>query len=316
MSVRRSKGTGSQSQQAPAPRRPRRSRPVVGAAGRKGPAAPVRVSPEPRPARAADRPRQKRATFDIAAPRVTLNPWPGARDWRASRPKFAAAVLVVLLLGAIYAMFNLDLFYVADAEVVGNKLVSRAEVQQAAGVRGWNIFFVEPDQVAAAVRTLPEFQDVQVYATLPNTVEIFTTERKPVFVWEVGGKNYWVDAQGIAMRPRGLVPNGWHVRDAEGQPGQYGARVNPDAFNAAVSLINVWKESPKFFEWTKEHGLTLRDSHGWLIYFGSASQMSDKLIALNIVTNQLLRDKRSVVFIDLGSGLPYYQEVATQATTP
>jgi hypothetical protein len=34
---------------------------------------------------------------------------------------------------------------------------------------------------------------------------------------------------------------------------------------------------------------------------------------LNIVTTQLLRDKRNVTFIDLGSGLPYYQEFASQA---
>jgi hypothetical protein len=123
-----------------------------------------------------------------------------------------------------------------------------------------------------------------------------------------------VDDDGIAMRPRGTVSNGWHVRDAEGKAVQYGERINPDAFNAAVSLINNWKDAPRYFEWTKAHGLTLRDEHGWLVYFGSASQMQDKVTALHIVTTQLLRDKRTISFVDLGSGLPYYQEVASKTT--
>jgi hypothetical protein len=111
-----------------------------------------------------------------------------------------------------------------------------------------------------------------------------------------------------------MVPNGWHVRDAEGKTVHYGERINPDAFNAAVSLINVWQDAPRYFEWTKGHGLTLRDEHGWLVYFGSASQMRDKVTALQIVTTQLLKDNRAVAFVDLGSGLPYYQEAAGKTT--
>ncbi len=302
-----SRRRSSQYERQPTPRRTRRSRPVVGGAPR------VRVvKPEPR----AEPPRNqtKRATFDIAAPRIVLNPWGTTRDWRASRPKFVAALLIVLLGGALYAMFSLDIFFVGEPVVIGNKIVPTAEIQEASGMRGWNIFFVEPRTVENAVKTLPEFSQVQTYITLPNVVEIYTTERQPRFVWEVGGKNYWVDQEGIAMRPRGVVPNGWHVRDAEGNALAYGERVDPDAFNAAASLINAWQNAPRFFEWTRAHGLTIRDEHGWLVYFGSASQMDDKVTALHIVTTQLLKDNRTVAFIDLGSGLPYYQEVAAQSS--
>jgi len=297
-----------ESEKKPVARRTRRKRPVVGASSR------VRVvASEPREKTARPRKVQKRATFDIAAPRIELNPWRTARDWRASRPKFFAGFMLALLGALLWASFNLDAFFVSQPAVIGAKIVPRQEIAQVAGVDGWNIFFVDPRAVERAVRALPEFKDVQVYVTLPNTVEIYTVERAPRFVWEVAGKNFWVDQEGIAMRPRGMVPNGWHVRDSEGKAVQYGERINPDAFNAAVSLINAWKAAPKYFEWTKAHGLTLRDEHGWLIYFGSANQMQDKLTALNIVTTQLLRDKRSVLFIDLGSGLPYYQEIATKS---
>ncbi len=298
MSVRR-QNPGSE--EKPAARRTRRKQ-VVGAAPR------VRVvAPEPREKTPRPRKTQKRATFDIAAPRIELNPWRTARDWRASRPKFFAGFMLVALSALLWACFNLDAFFVTQPAVIGAKIVSRDEIAQVAGVNGWNVFFVDPRQVENAVRALPEFKDVQVYVALPNTVEIYTVERTPRFVWEVAGKNFWVDQEGIAMRPRGMVPNGWHVRDSEGSAVKYGQRINPDAFNAAVALINAWQEAPRYFEWTKAHGLALRDEHGWLIYFGSANQMQDKLTALQIVTTQILRDQRAVTFIDLGSGLPYYQ---------
>lgn len=293
-----------------APHRTRRMR-VVGAS------APVRlVQPEPRALlkKGARQTKGKRATFDIATPRITINPWRTARDWRASRPKFLAAVLIVALLFTLYEMFNADLFFVSALRVKGNRVVTRDEIDRVAGLRGWNIFFVEPDAVVANIRTLPEFKQAQVYVDLPNVVQVYVTERNPRFVWEAGGKNYWVDDDGVAMRPRGMIGNGWQVRDAEGAAVKYGERVNTDAFNAAASLINAWKQAPRYFEWTRAHGLTLRDQHGWLVYFGSANQMPDKLTALQIVTTQLLKDKRQVTFIDLGSGLPYYQEVAAAPT--
>ena len=99
-------------------------------------------------------------------------------------------------------MFNLDMFFVSDPRVSGNKIVPSAEIPKASGIQGWNIFFVEPHAVENAVKALPEFQGcASVYQSAEHG-EIYTTERKPRFVWEVAGKNYWVDDEGIAMRPR------------------------------------------------------------------------------------------------------------------
>lgn len=281
--------------------RTRRARTRVGAAPR------VRVlTPSPRQATP-----NRRATFELGAPRITLDPWRTTRDWRASRPKFFAAVVLIVLLLGLYQLFNNDMFFVNDIALSGNKIVPRGEVSNTAGVRGWNIFFVEPAALKARVRAMPEFKDVQVDVTLPNEVDVDVFERTPRFVWESGGKNYWVDGEGIAMRARGNVPNGWQLREAEGTTYKYGDRVNSDAFNAAVSLLNAWQAAPHYFEWTRQHGLTVRESHGWLTYFGSANQMADKIAAFKIVSDQILREKRAVTLIDLGSGLPYYQEAIT-----
>ena len=107
----------------------------------------------------------RRATFEFGAPRMTLNPWGTTRDWRASRPKFFAGVILAFLFFALYQMFNNDLFFVNDTVLSGNKIVPRGEVSNTAGVHGWNIFFVEPLALEARLRAMPEFKDVQVDIT-------------------------------------------------------------------------------------------------------------------------------------------------------
>src|SRR5918911_675568 len=45
---------------------------------------------------------QRRAYFDLAAPKIVLNPWKTKRDWGASRPKFLAFLLLAVLGFALY----------------------------------------------------------------------------------------------------------------------------------------------------------------------------------------------------------------------
>jgi hypothetical protein len=147
---------------------------------------------------------------------------------------------------------------------------------------------------------------------LPNEVQVQIDERVPRFVWQTRGGTYWVDDDGIALRARFNVPALLTMKDLDSTGTKIGERVNADAFNAAVNLRNLWADGPRAFEWSKAHGLSVRDGHGWLIYFGSASQIADKLAALKIVTAQLVKNQHPVAYIDVGSGLPYFQEVATK----
>jgi hypothetical protein len=117
-----------------------------------------------------------------------------------------------------------------------------------------------------------------------------------------------VDEEGIAMRVRGRYPGLLTLLDADNAPVKLGERVDDEAFNAAVSLRNAWPQGPTVFEWTRLHGLGAREEHGWMVYFGHANQMTDKLAALKIVMAQIVQDKRRINFIDLGNGLPYFQE--------
>jgi POTRA domain, FtsQ-type/Cell division protein FtsQ/DivIB, C-terminal len=282
--------------------RPRRRRTVGGDAslGGIGPA-PIRV------VRAS-----RRTLFALYAPRISLRQLGSKVYWHTNRPKFLSAALIVILSVSLYQLFSSDWFYVSRVTLLGNHLLQPAEVEQAAGISGWNVFFVDSQEVEQAIKRLPEVKDASVSVDLPNEVVVQISDRLPQFVWETSGGAYWVDEDGIALRVRFDSPNLLIMKDLDGSAVKIGERVNAEAFNAAVTLRNVWPDGPRTFEWSKAHGLAIHDSHGWLVYFGSASQMADKLAALKIVTAQLEKTQHAIAYIDVGSGLPYYHEAPTK----
>lgn len=250
--------------------------------------------------------------FALYAPRVSLKGLKSKAYHQANRPKFLAAVLLIIFALSLYEIFASDIFYVPNLALEGIHILPQGEVDQAAGIQGWNVFFVNDRDVAAAIKRLPEVKDVQVSTEMPNRVAVRINERSPRFAWVTKGSTYWVDDDGIAVRARFVAPSLLTLKDVDGTAVEIGERVSAEAFNAAVSLRNLWPKGPTAFEWSKAHGLAARDEHGWLIYFGSASQMADKLAALKIVTAQLAKDRHTIAYIDVGNGLPYYQEVATK----
>ncbi len=279
--------------------RPRR-RSKVGAAPT------VRVyTPEPRRKVKASR----RAYLQLYMPRFTFNPWHSETAWRASRSKFFATVFFVVLAVALYQLFSNSLFFVDNIAFGGNRFATREELTRASGIQGWNIFFINTGEVEAALKKMPEVKEAHVTLGLPNRVQVQIVERLPRFVWETRGQTYWVDDDGLAVRARTSLPGLLWVKDMDANPVQIGERVNVDAFNAVVSLHNAWPKGPRVFEWSRTHGLAVREDHGWLVYLGNANQMPEKLAALNLVRDQISKEKKTVSFIDVGSGLPYYQEV-------
>ncbi len=246
--------------------------------------------------------------MQLLAPRLTINLWKNEREWRASRPKFFAALLLVGLVIALYQLFSSPTFFVDSVSFTGNRFIKASELNQVAGIGGWNIFFLDSSEIEARLLKMPELKSARISFGLPNRVDAEIVERQPRFVWQTKNSTFWVDEDAIAVRPRANLSGLMWLKDLDGAPVKPGQRVNSEAFNAAVTLHNAWKNGPTTFEWSQAHGLSVRDSHGWLIYFGHSGQMSDKLAALQVVTAQILKDQKKITFIDLGSGLPYYQE--------
>jgi hypothetical protein len=126
--------------------------------------------------------------------------------------------LVALFGAAVYFAWTLPMFRVTGTTLVGNQILSTEEINAALDLGGTPIFLLMPADMETALRlTFPEITSVKVTVDLPNKVTATVTERQPIIRWEQGGGFTWVDAQGVALRPRGEM-GGLVAVNASGAP--------------------------------------------------------------------------------------------------
>ena len=192
------------------------------------------------------------------------------------------SISVALLLGiVIYLALYLPFFRVPNATVLGNNRLTREEIEAVTGVIGQSIFTVQPDEVATRLRmNYPELLSAQVKVYLPNHVYITVNERQPVILWQQDGGYTWIDATGVAFRPRGSVtglvpvqglatpPIGTPALDDPLAPLPYIQKELVDAILALAPTVPA--DSTMVFD--RSYGLGWTDSRGWKSYFGTTAQ--------------------------------------------
>ncbi|WP_433781729.1 cell division protein FtsQ/DivIB [Actinomycetospora sp. CA-101289] len=168
-----------QADRAGRPERDRRGRPAGGAGAR----------PE---GAAAGSPGRARRTA-----RVT-RPGPGRRR-RALWIGLAAGVLVVAAL--VWLTVFSPLLDVRDVAVVGAAPDQVEPIRTAAGVgAGTSLLWLDGDEVAERVRTLPRIAAVDVSRDWPGTLVVTVAEREPVLAAPAPGGVLLVDATGFGYR--------------------------------------------------------------------------------------------------------------------
>jgi cell division protein FtsQ len=264
--------------------------------------------------------RQERRRFNIALslPSISLSraslSVPRVRDsWRA------ISMLLLLLLGAvIYCAWTLPYFHVGASTVLGNSRLSAQEIDAVLGLTNQSIFTVQPQDVATRLRlNYPELASAQVNVYLPNQVYVTVTERQPLILWQQGDGFTWIDAAGVAFRPRGQVdglipvigmatpPAGSQPMADPLSPPQF---IQQDLVDAILTLApNVPAGSTLTYD--PAEGLGWKDSRGWNIYFGSSAQdMALKLRVYQSLVDELATRGRAPEYINVAyPDAPYYR---------
>ncbi len=241
------------------------------------------------------------------AARVEGVSWTFGRLQTPSRPRVIALGMLVALAIVLCVFFASDYFYVFQFNIVGARYVTPAEIEQASGIRGYNVFFIDARTVERALMRLPEVKSARVTVRLPNDVTMEIEERHPIVVWQRGDASYWVDAEGVLLRARASLPDLPTVRDFDAGTFTLGQRAPANAFAAFWALRAAMPDSPRALEWSSARGIAFTDEHGWKIYLGTAENMPGKIVLLRALVAQLVAQNAKIRFIDLGKGDPYYQ---------
>jgi hypothetical protein len=246
----------------------------------------ARVAPRDTASRAADHKRfanQRRFSIALGLPEIHLHK-PSIATQRLFASWRLASISVAVVLGVvIYLALSLPYFRVPNATVQGNNRITREEIESVTGIVGQSIFTIQPNEVAVRLRTnYPELLSAQVKVYLPNHVYITVDERQPVILWQQDGGYTWIDATGVAFRPRGavsgLVPVQGSVKPPiEDETPAADAPIAPPLFipkelvDAILALApTVPADSTMVFD--PSFGLGWTDSRGWKSYFGMTAQ--------------------------------------------
>jgi cell division septal protein FtsQ len=223
---------------------------------------------------------------------------PVGGPWQARASRLVAALLLAFLAWAAYAIFDSPNFYVFDVLVEGNSVVSREEVYAAAGLEGMSIFWVNPEEVAERIETLPNVKAAHVTARLPARVSVAVEERRPEFIWQTGDARWWIDAEGAVVPPRAEVSDALTLVDTDAQPLSPGQRLDPTITQAADSLRRLLPEL-KVMQYSQATGISFKTREGWPVYLGRGEDMDAKLTVLVALRKDLLARGVAPEFIDL-----------------
>jgi cell division septal protein FtsQ len=235
-----------------------------------------------------------------------------------------------VLVGAgwvVYDSASSDRFEVRSIHVHGNLLLSQAEIEQVAAVKGINVFWIDSAAVVERLRRLPLVQRADITPTLPDSVEVVIVERAPVAFWVSGGRSYLVDREGVILKP--VDAEAQQVRACAGQPcdprlaalptvaqpdGQKlspGDRVEASALVASARLAAVLPGlgvQPLGFEWSGDFGLEVPTRDGWRARFDPATDLERQVRALTSIRGHLASTRTAAQVIDVRFGdRPYYR---------
>ncbi len=253
--------------------------------------------------------------FGLAVPRLTapLLSSPqflgGVRGRAGRRLTWAHAISLMLLalcLGLMGVIAQGDAYYVVGPEISGTRFVPAEEIASAAAVAGLHIFWVDPAQIEAAVRQVPNVADARVSAAWPNRVTIEVAEREPVLLWMDGQTARWADATGHLMPIRGdseglltVVADEGAISVTEKLPG--------DLVAGALALHALVPQA-RLLRYTQPGGLAFEDARGWTAYFGVGDDMAQKLVIYNALVASLeARGLRPLALVVDDVRHPYYR---------
>ena len=174
-------------------------------------------------------------------------------------------------------------YFVSEPDVKTDGTLTREQILGAAEiVEGRNILTVDLGKSRAALEQLPQVESAEISRTFPNRVAIIITERRPI-AWVILKKEedpttsdhaFLIDARGIVLRSRVLLPEYWHLPIISGVetenlvPGQ---RVNAFDIQAALELVRLNADSTRFqvrnIDLAKGYGLVVTDQRRSKITF-------------------------------------------------
>lgn len=243
-----------------------------------------------------------------------------------------------LLAMSIYALTLIGMdenFYLTAIPVEGVISVPATEVVQASNLAGSHIFAADPGAAAQQIMAnVPGIISAEVTLNWPNQVQINVTEDSPIAIWVEGSNQFWVTRTGRLVPARsaslGLLMIQSEVEDvgvatavtatptADDQTEDEDAAVVVESATAnmrflphdvlagALQLKQLRPNIDRLY-YRPSSGLSYQDGRGWRVFFGTGTDMSQKLVVYETIVEELLAQGLIPQYVSVSNQeKPYY----------
>lgn len=243
-----------------------------------------------------------------------------------------------LLALAIYALTLIGMdenFYLTAIPVEGVISVPATEVVQASNLAGSHIFAADPGTAAQQIMdNVPGIISAEVTLNWPNQVQINVTEDSPIAIWVEGSNQFWVtrtgrlvparsaslgllmiqsevEGMGVATAVPATPPADDETETVAGETAVESAAANMrflphDVLAGALQLKQLRPNIDRLF-YRPSSGLSYQDGRGWRVFFGTGTDMSQKLVVYETIVEELLAQGLTPQYVSVSNQeKPYY----------
>ena len=245
----------------------------------------------------------------------------------------SAGILALAIYALVLTGMERD-FYLTTIPVEGVTSIPAAEIVEASELAGAHIFSADPGIAAQNIMRVPGVISATVTLQWPNLVTIAVAENKPVARWVEGEQSFWVTTGGALIPARAgndaLVEIASDIPLPEPAPltaeaeGEAGEMVVPavnstepradfvpqDVLEGALLLQELRPNIERLY-YRPGTGLSYEDGRGWRVYFGTGSDMNQKLVVYEKIVATLLERGLTPMYISVAN-----QEKPSYRTEP
>lgn len=238
--------------------------------------------------------------------------------------RWISLALLAFVIFAIYLVGADEQFYLTTIPVDGTTTIPASEVVAASHLAGMHIFATDPNDAAENIMAVSGIISATVTLHWPNQVNIKVEEDTPIALWLENGNQFWVTHNGGLMEARANVPGMLVIESeipaavatesaedadaaAETEPVAQVAFVPPEALAGALQLQQLRPNIERLF-YQPGNGLSYQDGRGWRAYFGTGTDMKQKLVVYETIVEDLLAKGITPAYISVANQeRPFYR---------
>jgi cell division septal protein FtsQ len=206
--------------------------------------------------------------------------------------RWLSLALLVVTAWAFVLIGQSESFYLTNIPVSGNASIAASDIVSGSGLAGAHIFSVDPKNVASRIDDLPGVISATVSIEWPNVVNIQIAEDTPVAVWVQDGERYWINDSGTLIPARAEARGLLLIESEQEESIGEATFVGDDVLDGALQLKELRPNIDRLY-YLPGSGLSYQDGRGWRAYFGSGTDMEQKLAVYETIVEELVA--RSVV---------------------